>query len=72
MNAHTGSSFACSTIIISDFKRVRNGLDPGVKQSARRNICAFANDPAGTGQEGYILIGVHDDGGCSGIRITAL
>ena len=33
-------------------------------------ICAFANDMPGEGRNGYLLIGVHDDGSLSGLRAT--
>ncbi len=33
-------------------------------------ICAFANDLPGHGQAGYLLLGVHNNGALSGLRVT--
>ncbi|MBR6021593.1 MAG: putative DNA binding domain-containing protein [Kiritimatiellae bacterium] len=33
-------------------------------------ICAFANDMGGSGKNGYLLVGVHDDGRLSGLKAT--
>lgn len=33
-------------------------------------ICAFANDMPDSREKGYLLIGVHDDGRLSGLRVT--
>lgn len=38
-------------------------------KAIRRNICAFANDMAGHGEAGILLIGVEDDGRVSGTPI---
>lgn len=38
-------------------------------KAIRRNICAFANDLAGHGEAGILLIGVEDDGRVSGTPI---
>ena len=32
-------------------------------------ICAFANDIPGSRKKGYLLIGVHDDGSISGLKV---
>ncbi|GIX46301.1 MAG: transcriptional regulator [Candidatus Tectimicrobiota bacterium] len=40
------------------------------RSGIRRNICAFANDLAGYGRPGVILIGVQDDGRCASLPIT--
>ena len=32
-------------------------------------ICAFSNDLAGSGKNGYLIIGAHDNGKCSGLRV---
>jgi ATP-dependent DNA helicase RecG len=42
----------------------------GDRSAIRRNICALANDLAGRGQPGVILVGVEDDGRCAGLPIT--
>jgi ATP-dependent DNA helicase RecG len=47
-------------------ERKRSGAD---RSGIRRNICAFANDLAGNGQVGVILVGVEDDGRCAGLDI---
>jgi ATP-dependent DNA helicase RecG len=33
-------------------------------------ICAFSNDLGGTGQKGFLLIGVHDNGDFSEFKAT--
>jgi len=40
------------------------------RSKIRRNLCAFANDLAGRGRPGVILVGVRDDGECASLRIT--
>ena len=47
-------------------ERKRSGAD---RSGIRRNICAFANDLAGSGQVGVIFVGVEDDGRCAGLDI---
>ena len=44
-------------------------LKPSTAQghAIRRAICAFANDLAGGGEPGVILVGLEDDGTCSGL-----
>jgi ATP-dependent DNA helicase RecG len=32
-------------------------------------ICAFSNDLSGSGKNGYLMIGVHDDGKLSGLKV---
>jgi ATP-dependent DNA helicase RecG len=36
----------------------------------RETICAFANDVDGTGEPGYLLVGVEDDGSLAGLPIN--
>lgn len=45
-------------------------LKPSTAQGSpiRRAICAFANDLAGEGRTGVILVGLADDGTCAGLR----
>ena len=33
-------------------------------------ICAFSNDVSGSGKNGYLLLGVHDDGKLSGLKVS--
>ena len=33
-------------------------------------ICAFANDMPNSKKQGYLLIGVHDDGTRNGLKVT--
>ena len=40
------------------------------RSAIRRTVCAFANDLAGRGQPGVILLGVGNDGTCAGLQIT--
>ncbi|GBE11364.1 divergent AAA domain protein [bacterium BMS3Bbin12] len=47
-------------------ERKRSGAD---RSGIRRNICAFANDLAGSGQVGVIFVGVENDGRCAGLDI---
>lgn len=47
-------------------ERKRSAAD---RSKLRRNICAFANDLPGHGLPGVILVGVEDDGECSGATI---
>ena len=47
-------------------ERKRSGAD---RSGIRRNICAFANDLAGSGQVGVIFVGIEDDGRCAGLDI---
>ncbi|MBI4728346.1 MAG: putative DNA binding domain-containing protein [Acidobacteria bacterium] len=47
-------------------ERKRSAAD---RSGIRRNICAFANDLAGRGRPGIILIGVEDDGRCASLEI---
>ncbi len=32
-------------------------------------ICAFSNDVSGSGKNGYLIIGAHDNGGLSGLKV---
>ena len=32
-------------------------------------ICAFSNDLSGSGQNGYLILGAHDDGTLSGLKV---
>ncbi|MDD2796948.1 MAG: ATP-binding protein, partial [Candidatus Pacebacteria bacterium] len=32
-------------------------------------ICAFSNDVSGSGKNGYLIIGVHDNGKLSGLKV---
>jgi ATP-dependent DNA helicase RecG len=41
-----------------------------VKDRICETICAYANDLAGTGRPGYLLIGVHDNGTPANLAIT--
>lgn len=41
-----------------------------VKDRVCEAICAYANDLAGTGRPGYLLIGVHDNGAPANLPIT--
>jgi ATP-dependent DNA helicase RecG len=47
-------------------ERKRSAAD---RSKLRRNICAFANDLPGHGLPGVILVGVENDGECSGATI---
>ena len=47
-------------------ERKRSARD---RSGIRRNICAFANDIAGTGRPGVIFVGIEDDGTCANIRV---
>lgn len=47
-------------------ERKRSGAD---RSGIRKNICAFANDIAGSGQVGVIFVGVEDNGDCAGLEI---
>lgn len=40
------------------------------KDDVCHDICAFSNDLAGSGQPGYVLIGVENDGSPSNLRVT--
>ncbi len=34
-----------------------------------QTICAFSNDLSGNGQKGYLMIGAHDNGKLSGLKV---
>lgn len=48
-------------------ERKRSAAD---RSAIHRTICAFANDLAGHGRAGVILVGVEDDGRCAGTDIS--
>ncbi|TVS00406.1 MAG: transcriptional regulator, partial [Rhodospirillales bacterium] len=50
--------------------RVERKRSAGDRKVIRRQVCALANDLAGHGTPGAILIGVEDDGRCVGLEIT--
>lgn len=47
-------------------ERKRSGAD---RSGIRKNVCAFANDLAGSGQVGVVFVGIEDDGRCAGLDI---
>jgi len=49
---------------------VERKASAGDRSGIRRNICAFANDLAGRGRPGLILVGVHDDGSPAALAVT--
>lgn len=46
-------------------KRSAAAIDP-----ISRSICAFANDLAGSGEPGAIIVGLEDDGSCADLKVT--
>jgi ATP-dependent DNA helicase RecG len=49
--------------------RVERKASAADRGELMKAICAFANDLAGHGLPGVILIGVHDDGRCAGLAV---
>ena len=44
-------------------------LDKESKEKINKAICAFANDLPGSGEPGFVFIGVNDDGSCANIGV---
>lgn len=49
--------------------RIELTTSTGNMDKFQEAICAFANDLPGKHQKGYLLIGVHDDGRLSGLKV---
>lgn len=49
--------------------RIERTVSTGNMDKFQETICAFANDLPGKRQKGYLLIGVHDDGSISGLKV---
>ena len=67
MNAYSDAELA-ALLRGGESHLVERKRSAGDRSGIRRNICAFANDIAGTGKPGAIFIGVEDDGTCANIR----
>lgn len=61
MNAYSDAELA-ALLRGGESRLVERKRSAGDRSGIRRNICAFANDVAGTGRPGVIFIGVEDDG----------
>ena len=49
--------------------RIERTISTGNMDKFQEAICAFANDLPGSRKKGYLLIGVHDDGSISGLKV---
>ena len=49
--------------------RIERTISLGNMDKFQEAICAFANDLPGSRKKGYLLIGVHDDGSLSGLKV---
>ena len=68
MNAYSDAELAAS-LRGGESHLVERKRSAGDRSGIRRNICAFANDIAGTGRPGVIFVGIEDDGTCANIRV---
>lgn len=50
--------------------RIERTVSTTDKDKFGEAVCAFANDMPDTGKPGYLLVGVHDDGRLSGLKVT--
>ena len=56
-------------LAIDESYRIERTVSTGNMDKFQEAICAFANDLPGKRQKGYLLIGVHDDGRVSGLKV---
>ena len=56
-------------ISIDESYRIERTISTSNMDKFQEAICAFANDMPGKRQKGYLLIGVHDDGRISGLKV---
>ena len=49
--------------------RVERTISTGDMDKFQEAICAFSNDMANSHKPGYLLIGVHDNGELSGLKV---
>ena len=49
--------------------RIERTVSTGNMDKFQEAICAFANDLPGSRKKGYLMIGVHDDGSISGLKV---
>ncbi len=56
-------------LAIDESYRIERTVSTGNMDKFQEAICAFANDLPGKRQKGYLLIGVHDDGSLSGLKV---
>ena len=54
---------------IDESYRIERTVSTSNMDKFQEAICAFANDLPGKRQKGYLLIGVHDDGRVSGLKV---
>jgi len=57
-------------IKIPESNRIERTISINNTDKFSEAICAFANDFPNTGMTGYLLIGVKDEGGLSGLKVT--
>lgn len=50
--------------------RVERTVSTGDMDKFQEAICAFANDMPNSRKNGYLILGAHDDGRLSGLRVT--
>lgn len=51
-------------------ERVERTVSTDKTDKFAQAVCAFANDMSGSGQPGYLLVGVTDEGTASGLRVS--
>ena len=56
-------------VSIDESYRIERTVSTNNMDKFQEAICAFANDLPGKRQKGYLLIGVHDDGRISGLKV---
>ena len=50
--------------------RVERTVSTGDMDKFQEAICAFANDMPGSRKKGYLILGAHDNGELSGLKVT--
>ena len=50
--------------------RVERTVSTGNMDKFSEAICAFSNDVSGSGKPGYLILGAHDNGDLSGLKVT--
>lgn len=57
-------------LISTETARVERTISTGDMDKFSEAICAFSNDMAASGKPGYLILGAHNDGRLSGLRVT--
>lgn len=54
----------------TETSRIERTVSTGDMDKFQEAICAFSNDMSGSGKNGYLIIGAHDNGALSGLKVT--